>query len=124
NGAFASAGAYVACYYHDKPPAPTALTMVESMPASGVQIAENGAAPSVVAYLADDRSVDPKLTATGALGCGVTIGTSGGTIATMSGSGGGVTKWESQPGASAAGVVFVARFHNCDIADPGTATCQ
>ena len=118
----ASAGAYVACYYKDKPPLPTNQQLVETMPASGVQLFASGAAAPGAHYLGANHTIDGTLTATGALGCGVVAGD--GSIATYSGSGGGVTRWENQPGSSAPGVVFVARFHNCDVADGGTVTCQ
>lgn len=117
-----TSGAYVGCYYRDKPPAPTSQQMTETMPVTGVQLVANGGVAAGAHYLGPDRGIDGKLTATGALGCGVVAGS--GSIGTYSGMGGGVARWETEPGASVGGVVFVERFHDCDVADPGTATCQ
>lgn len=122
NPAFGANGAFTACYYKDKPPRATDLTMFETMPATGVKLLENSVTPAAVKYLKPDKTVDPALTATGAIGCAITPGTGG--INNYSGTGGGIAKWETTPGASAVGLVFVGRFHNCDIADPGTASCQ
>jgi hypothetical protein len=91
------------------------------MPAMGVKILSNGTTPATAKYLNTSRHIDPALGATGALGCAVLLGDS--MIGTLSGTGGGVTKWEAQPGASTTGVVFVSRFHNCDVST-GDPNCQ
>jgi hypothetical protein len=122
NPAFKTAGTYVACYYDQPPPAPTNLLFTETMPASGVQLLENGALPPLARYLASDGTIDSALTATAARGCALTVGS--GQINQYTGSGGGVTRWETQPGGTTANTVFVARFHSCDHATPGLATCQ
>jgi hypothetical protein len=122
NPAFASAGTYVACFYGDAPPSPTNLVFTETMPTAGVSLLGNAAPLSAARYLKSDRTIDTTLTATGALGCAVTVGT--GALGQFSGMGGGVAKWETQPGGTAPGVVVVARLHSCANAPAGTATCQ
>jgi hypothetical protein len=122
---FTGQGAFVACYYADPPPAPTNQVIAESMPVVGVKLLENQSVPPAVRYLNTDRSIGPALDATTALGCAVVP--SGG-INTFGGQGGAstspmVAKFESQPGGTAAGVLFLSRFHSCD-ASPGAAACQ
>jgi hypothetical protein len=120
---FKTSGTYVACYYDQPPPAPTNFLFTETMPASGVQLLENGVTPAAAHYLAASGAIDGSLTGTSAArGCGITVGTGG--INQYTGSGGGVTKWETEPGGTAPNTVFVARFHSCDNAAPGTPTCQ
>jgi hypothetical protein len=121
NPSFASGGAYVGCYYKDAPPAPTNQQFGETMPASGVSLLQNGTIPSAVRYLKADRTIDTTLTATGAIGCAVTPGTGG--ISQVTGQGGGVARWETQPAGTAQGVVLVARLHSCDGGST-VATCQ
>jgi len=118
---FGPNGAYVGCYYKDAPPPPTNHLFNETMPVMGVKLLENGATPATVRYLGPDHLISSALTSTGAIGCAVVP--SVGSIAQYSGTGGGVTKFESAPGASAMGVVFINRFHSCD-GQPMTGACQ
>jgi hypothetical protein len=106
-----SQGAYVACFFSDaSQAAQNNYTVFETHPIAGVGLvtATGGAIPTA-RYL--DPSLDKinlALTATGVKGCAVAPANG---IASFSGSGGGVTKWEVRPGGSAAGVVFVDRYH-------------
>jgi hypothetical protein len=118
---YTSAGTYVGCFYKDPPPSPLDLRFTETMPASGVQLYQNGTLPSPVSYLKADRSVDTALNATGALGCAITRGT--GNAGQITGKGGGVAKWETQLGGSTAATVFISRLHDCD-GTTGNAFCQ
>jgi hypothetical protein len=121
NPTFGASGAYVACYFKDPPPGPTNQIFDETMPSSGVNLLENGVTPAAARYLKADRTIDTTLTATGAIGYAVTPGN--GNVNQYTGTGGGVTKWETVPGGSAQNVVFVARLHSCDGGSSVT-TCQ
>lgn len=118
---FASKGAYVACYYDQAVPSPTMLSFNETTPTMGVKLLFDGATPADARYFDGTRAVDVTLSSTGPIGCGVAPGD--GNIHSTGGTGGGVTKWETRLGGTAANVVFVDRFHSCDLS-PGAASCM
>jgi len=117
---YGQTGVAISCFYKEGVPPPTANQAIETMPATGVAMLDNGTTPATAKYLAADRTVNTGLTTTGPIGCGILPGT--GMIEQFSGSGGGITKWETLPGSSTIGVAFVNRFHSCDMS-PGAATC-
>ncbi|MGZ3405130.1 MAG: hypothetical protein ACXVAN_01715, partial [Polyangia bacterium] len=107
-------GAQVAKYYKDAKPAPNQLINNESMPAMGVTMIKDGAPAAGAKYFNDTlTAVDNALTATGASGTALVASPipMGGMFPTFSGSGGGVSPWETLNGGSAPGVVIITRFH-------------
>jgi hypothetical protein len=83
----------------------------------------DGSPLATAKYLKTDRTLDTTLTATSALGCGLVI--PDGQIHIVTGSLAGVSKFETQQGASASGTVFISRIHDCDVTTPGAdPTCM
>lgn len=127
---YAKLGAYVALYYDDAVPSATTLTVAaDTHPMAGVQIQLSGATITTPRYFDPTRDMIVAAdTATSAVG-GAVVPPQGG-LQTFTASGGtcasGACKWESQPGSTTSGVVFIARFHNCnhDAASMAAASCQ
>lgn len=110
---YATGGQYVAKYYSDARPVQTDLEVAnDKNPVMGVQLVENGGAnPAGTKYFnATMTAFDGALTATGASGAATVAAPVAGSFPTFSGMGGGIM-WETQPGGSKAGLVFVTRFH-------------
>ncbi|MCU1279868.1 MAG: hypothetical protein JWM53_3414 [bacterium] len=107
-----AAGAYVAKFYADPKPANTDVAVFETMKVAGVQLSKDGAVATDARYFASDLSTLGSGTSTNALtGAAIVPAPGGGQTGNYSGVGGGIPVWETQPGGSLAGVVFVARFH-------------
>lgn len=104
-------GAYVGIYYSDTKPAPTNLVFNEKTPVMGVQmVKDNAANPPGTKYFTTDLLTLGTGTSTSAIGAAVVPSPITGGFPSFSGMGGGIT-WETLPGGSATGVVFVTRFH-------------
>jgi hypothetical protein len=109
-------GAQIARYFND--PAPASPTMVlnnETHPQSGVTMTVTPSQASAPQYFNDTlTAVEPSLTMTGALGTAIIsapVPTGSLNFPDFSGTGGGVTTWETFPGGSEAGLVLITRFH-------------
>jgi hypothetical protein len=118
---FTGKGAVIECFYSDPGQPPTDLEAKETMPAMGVTLLEDGATPASARYLDNNRKVVTTATTTTSFGCAIALGDA--QVHNFSGTGGGVTKWETQPGGSPTGVGFVGRYHNCDVST-GDPACQ
>jgi len=106
-----SSGGYMARYFNDPKPPETNLTANETHAVMGVQLTKGGTIqnpPAVQYFGADLATLNPDLTSTGPAGAAIFKATG---ITTYSGTGGGVSTWETQQGGTAAGVIFVSRFH-------------
>lgn len=108
-------GAQIAKYYKDPKPAPNQLVANETMPASGVTMIKDGSPAAGAKYFnATLTAIDPTLTtATGTSGVAIVASpiAMGGSFPTFSGSGGGISPWETLNGGSAPGIVIITRFH-------------
>jgi len=107
-------GAQIAKYYKDPKPQPTQLIANETMAASGVTMIKDGAPAAGAKYFNDAlTAVDGSLTMTSTSGVAIVASPiqMGGMFPTFTGSGGGVSPWESIQGGSAANIVIITRFH-------------
>lgn len=108
-------GAQIAKYYKDPKPAPNQLIANETMPASGVTMIKDGNPAAGAKYFNATRTaIDPALTtATGTSGVAIVASPipMGGSFPTFSGSGGGISPWETLNGGSAPTIVIITRFH-------------
>jgi hypothetical protein len=106
-------GAYVAIYYSDPKPAATNLAFTEKTPVMGVQMVKDSSTMLTppAKYFTTDLLTLGTGTSTSAIGGAVVPSPVTGGFPTFSGMGGGIT-WETLPGGSAMGVVFVTRFHS------------
>ena len=107
-------GAQIAKYYKDPKPQPNQLIANETMPASGVTMIKDGSPAAGAKYFNDTlTAVDGTLTTTGASGVAIVASpiAMGGSFPSFSGSGGGVSPWETLNGGSAMGIVIITRFH-------------
>jgi hypothetical protein len=117
--AFASAGSVVDCFYDTAADASNDFLFDETWPpVSGVQLTPKGRMGSAIGYLNQDATIDSTATATGPSGCAVVAGGS------YTAQGGGVTRWQTTPGSSKAGVVFVQAIKSCDGAPAGSPGCN
>jgi hypothetical protein len=107
-------GGYIAKFYKDAKPAPNLLIANETMPAAGVTLLKNNSTdPSTKYFNATLTAIDNALTVTGTSGVAIMsspIPPNSG-FPNFTGMGGGISPWESLPGGSAPGLVFVTRFH-------------
>jgi len=107
---YLTAGAYMPCYCNSTLSDPSINHIDDcgpTMRVAGVQVVHNGSVAANAKYLDNATTVNPALTSTVAFGCAVHEPST--MIDTYSGMGGGT--WPTTPGASARGVVFIARFH-------------
>lgn len=112
-------GAYVGKFYNDPKPPNTLLKANEKNPVAGVQLTKNGSTAAAVdptAKYFDTSLATISATATSTTAVGAAIIPSPDLSAgfpSFSGFGPSAMPiaWESQPGGSAAGLVFVTRFH-------------
>jgi hypothetical protein len=108
-------GSYVAKYYSSAKPSQNDLEVANDKTTdlvTGVVLVKDGAMnPAGTKYFnATLTAIDNALNATGASGAAEVPAPVSGSFPNFSGSGGGIT-WETQPGGSAKGLVFVTRFH-------------
>lgn len=106
-------GGYLAKFYNDPKPLNTNLTATETHPVGGVQLTQDTNVVAAAKYFGTSlTTIDGAATSTNPM-TGAVIApapdTSGG-FPNFSGMGGSIT-WETQPGASKPGVVFITRFH-------------
>ena len=108
-------GAFVAKFYQDQKPPSTMVKANETMPVAGVQLTQNTAVASAARYF--DTSL---LSISGTASATTTVGAAiipapdlSGGIPTFSGQGPSAMpiNWESLPGGSLKGAVFIDRFH-------------
>jgi hypothetical protein len=112
-------GGYLAKYYLDTKPAPTALIANETMPAAGVTLTKDGSPnPAGIKYFNTDLTNFSTGTATTTVGAAIVpIPVTGGSFPTISGMSSTVSAWEQLPGgsagatSSAGAVIIVTRFH-------------
>jgi len=107
-------GAYVAKFYSDMKEAPTAQIANEMNPVAGVQLYENNnPIPDVKYFDTSLASISTTLTATSAVGGAIVPAPVMGSFPIFTGMGpaSAPVTWESLPGGSLAGLVFVTRFH-------------
>jgi hypothetical protein len=108
-------GAYVAKFYNDPKPLNTLLIANETNPVAGVQLTQSGLVVAGAKYFgATLATIDAAATSTSTIGAAIIPApdiTSG--FPNFSGTGPTASPitWESQPGASKKGAVFVTRFH-------------
>jgi len=107
-------GAYVAKFYSDMKGTSTNQVATEKSPVAGVQLFENGAVPPGVQYFDTSlSSISTTLTVTSAVGGAVVPAPVMGGFPVFTGNGPSSSPitWETLPGGSAPGLVFVTRFH-------------
>jgi hypothetical protein len=107
-------GAYVAKFYTDPKGTPTLQLANEKNPLMGVQLFENGGAPPGLQYFDTSlSSISATLTQTSNVGAAIVAAPVMGSFPIFTGNGPAASPitWETLPGGSAPGLVFVTRFH-------------
>jgi hypothetical protein len=109
-------GGYIAKFYKDPKPAANLLINNETMKVAGVTLTKDGPPAAGAKYFNDTlTAIDPALTVTGTSGVAIVASPipTGGMFPVFSGTGptAAPITWEQLPGGSAAGLVFVTRFH-------------